>query len=83
MLKKTVEKMMDEMEVLEKNLMGMFSLSDLAGADDEMIGMFKSYANLANLSKEYMIEQAEIIDNMNAKLDSIDQKLFEMIGNKN
>ena len=79
MLKKTVKQIVDEMGVLEKNLMGMLSLSDLVGVDEDMLKMFKSYANLVDLSKEYMMEQAVMIDNMNDKLDSIDQKLFEMM----
>ena len=75
MLKVTVEKLIEEMEKLEKNLMGMFDLSDLAEVDDETIKMFKSYVNLMNISKELMVEQAATIDNMNDKLNEINSKL--------
>ena len=81
MLVKTVNEIVKEMEVLEKNLMGMFSLSDLAGADDEMLKMFKSYGKLMELSKEYAIEQAKAIDDMNEKLDKIDKNLYEVLLN--
>lgn len=79
MMVEKVNKMIEEMEKLEKNWMGMLSLSDLSEIDDETMKMFKSSINLMNLSKDLMIEQAETIDSMVVKLDSIDQKLDALL----
>lgn len=79
MLETKVNAIIEEIEVMEKNLMGMFSLSDLAEADDETMQMFKSYANLLTQSKELMVEQAKVMDNTVVKLNSIEEKLVLLL----
>lgn len=71
-----VNEIIKEVEKLEKDLMGMFSLSDLADADDETIKMFKSYANLMNLSKDLMLAQATMLDGIDHKLNNIHERLL-------
>lgn len=73
--KEVVMELLDEMEKLEKDLMGMFSISDLAEADDETVKMFKSYANLMKISKKLMVTQAETLDYIKLKLDKIEGKV--------
>ncbi len=70
-----VKELVEEIEKLEKDLMGMFTISDLADADDETVKLFKSYANLMKISKKLMLTQAESLDNTMLKLDRIEGKI--------
>ena len=73
--KEVVMELLEEMENLEKEMMGMFKISDLADADDETVKMFKSYANLMKISKKLMVTQAETLDYIKLKLDKIEGKV--------
>lgn len=73
--KEIVMELIDEIEKMEKDLMGMFTISDLADADDETMKLFKSYATLMNLSKKLMVTQAETLDYIKLKLDRIEGKV--------
>ena len=73
--KEVVMELVDEIEKLEKDLMGMFTISDLADADDETVKLFKSYANLMKISKKLMVTQAETLDYIKLKLDRIEGKV--------
>ena len=72
---KVVNELIEEMEKLEKDLMGMFTVSDLADADDETVKLFKSYANLMKISKQLMKTQASSLDTILLKLDRIEGKI--------
>lgn len=75
MLKEKVNEIIEEVEVLENYMKEMFNVNDLLEADDSTIKLLRSYINLMNLSKELMMAQAEVTDNMNDKLDKILEKL--------
>lgn len=74
-----VNELIKEIEGVEKYLMGMFSLTDLAGADEETIKLFQTYAKLMEISKEIMIEQAKDNDEMKHTLQDINTKLDQLL----
>ena len=74
-----VNELIKEIEGVEKYLMGMFSLTELADADEETIKLFQTYAKLMNISKEIMIEQAKDNDEMKKMLQDINYKLNELL----
>ena len=69
-----VNQLIKEIEVVEKQMLGMFTFADLV-EDEETMKLMKTYVNLMQLSKEMMIEQAETTDFMTEKLNVIDTKL--------
>ena len=73
--KEVVMELLEEMENLEKEMMGMFKISDLADADDETVKMFKSYANLMKISKKLMVTQAESLDKIMLNLERLEGKI--------
>lgn len=65
-------KLIEEMDSLMKEAMGMINVMDvLESTDEKTLGMFKAYMKLYNDSKELMLCQAEMIDNQDKKLDKI------------
>ena len=71
---KKMVKLVDEMmEVCN----GLFDLSVLGNMDDDEFNMIKLYMKAIDLSKEYMLKQAEVMDKQTEKLDLILSKLEE------
>lgn len=71
MLEKTRELMEATEELMNyvmKELVGFDTLKAMDGAEFEIM---KKYAKLYEDAKELALEQAEMMDNMNAKLDKI------------
>lgn len=71
--KKMVELIDEMMEVVDE----LFSISMFGEMDDEMLKMMKLYMKSIDLSKEYMLKQAGVIDEQSKKLDLILSKLEE------
>ena len=81
-MEKKVEEIINEMEIMEKKLFSMISISDIAEADSESLEMMQNYIRLYNLCKDLLREQAMAVDNMTEKLNVIDNKL-DLLLNKN
>ena len=74
-----VNELIKEIEGVEKYLMGMFTISDLADADEETVKLFQTYAKLMNISKEIMVEQAKNNDEMKQMLQDVNNKLDRLL----
>ena len=69
--KKMVELVDEMMELVN----GMFDLSMFGEMDEDTLKMMQIYTKAIDLSKTYMLKQAETIDIQNEKLDLILSKL--------
>ena len=72
------KKMVELIDEMMECVNGMFDLSMLEDLDGETFKMMKLYLKTIDLSKEYMLKQAEEFDKQGEKLDLILKKLEKM-----
>ena len=80
-MKKTAEQFINEVKELENDLVKMIcsqvSVDNISDIDADEIRMVQKSFKIMNTSCDLLLKQAEMMDNMNAKLDKMIKKLEE------
>lgn len=69
------KKMVELIDEMMDYIGGMFDLASFEAMDEEEFKMIKLYMKMIDLSKDYMLKQAEEFDKQGEKLDLILSKL--------